>query len=421
MFRTKKNILFSILLVFALAVSSFLPSSLTSKMGLENIVLTVKAAGATQETATNLPIFNVASSDFAFDVSLSETDDVHWYKVVVPVDGIISFRLMSYFNSLNYTIYNSNLSMTFADSSYWPIRGSASSPQTKTLGSYVLSRGTYYIKLRGTGRYKVGAYVQEYFSNVNVGPTTYDAPTNMNLNTNYIGDFTLTDDNDDWYKFSVPNGQYYVISMTSYFSSLSYRVYNQNLSQAYCESSYWPVGGTTTSPGTKNEEVSLTPGTYYIKLWGGTGKYVISVSPLSQGNCKHDYQYEKTSASYFNQGYTTHTCKKCGYSYVDDYVDQKKLNSTSFNKYNTVSKRKKVKLSWSTVYEASGYEIEYSANKSFKKAHKVTVKGQSKYTTTIKKKLKKNKKFYFRIRAYVKDGDKIAYSDWSKKYKVKVK
>ncbi len=57
-----------------------------------------------------------------------------------------------------------------------------------------------------------------------------------------------------------------------------------------------------------------------------------------------------------------------------------------------------LKLSWKKVSGVSGYEISYSLNKKFKKAKKITV--SSKKNSIVIKKLKKNKKYYMRIRAY---------------------
>jgi spore coat protein CotH len=82
--------------------------------------------------------------------------------------------------------------------------------------------------------------------------------------------------------------------------------------------------------------------------------------------------------------------------------------------------KKKLTVKWKKVSGASGYVIQYSLKKNFKKAKKVTVK---KGTTTKKviKKLKKGKRYYVRIRAYKKISGKNYYSKWSGKKSVKIK
>lgn len=82
--------------------------------------------------------------------------------------------------------------------------------------------------------------------------------------------------------------------------------------------------------------------------------------------------------------------------------------------------KKKVKLSWRKVKNATGYQIQMSTKK--KKGYKTVKILKKNKTTYTKKKLKSKKKYYFRVRAYVKNssGGKL-YGKWSKVKKVKVK
>ena len=79
--------------------------------------------------------------------------------------------------------------------------------------------------------------------------------------------------------------------------------------------------------------------------------------------------------------------------------------------------------SWSHVDGAEGYQIQYSTSTKFKKAKTIKVKaknGKYEYFCDFKKimKLKKDKKYYIRVRAYAKVGKKTKYSAWSKKNKL---
>lgn len=80
-------------------------------------------------------------------------------------------------------------------------------------------------------------------------------------------------------------------------------------------------------------------------------------------------------------------------------------------------KGKKIVASWSAVKGAKGYQVQYAASRNFKKKSSVSTK---KTTYTIKK-LKKNKVYYIRVRAYDTNGTEKAYGAWSKIKKVKVK
>lgn len=86
---------------------------------------------------------------------------------------------------------------------------------------------------------------------------------------------------------------------------------------------------------------------------------------------------------------------------------------------NISSGSKKVTLKWKKV-KASGYEIQYSTSKNFKKNKKTVTAKKNQKTTTVKK-LKSNKTYYVRIRAYTKVNGKKYYGEWSKTTKVKVK
>ena len=80
---------------------------------------------------------------------------------------------------------------------------------------------------------------------------------------------------------------------------------------------------------------------------------------------------------------------------------------------------KKVVVTWKKSKKATGYQLQYATNKKFKKAKKVTIKRAATTKITVKK-LKK-KTYYFRIRAYKKQGKTTVYTAWSKARKVKVK
>ena len=87
--------------------------------------------------------------------------------------------------------------------------------------------------------------------------------------------------------------------------------------------------------------------------------------------------------------------------------------------------RKGFKLSWKKQKtQTTGYQIQYSTSKKFKKAKAVNV---SKHKTTSKyiKKLSSKKKYYVRVRTYKKvkinGKTKKVYSSWSKSKTVKTR
>ena len=85
--------------------------------------------------------------------------------------------------------------------------------------------------------------------------------------------------------------------------------------------------------------------------------------------------------------------------------------------------KKAFKLSWKKPSQISGFQIQYSSSKAFKKYKTITVSKSS--ASKIIKGLKSKATVYVRRRAYksVKNGKKTTklYSSWSKTLKTKIK
>jgi len=106
---------------------------------------------------------------------------------------------------------------------------------------------------------------------------------------------------------------------------------------------------------------------------------------------------------------------------VSDTYEQKApktVKKTSVKKLK--SSGGKVDITWKKSNKATGYEVYMSTNKnsSFKCIKKIKNAGTLKYT---KRGLKKGQKYYFKVRAYVKTGSTVSYTDYSKVKSVKVK
>lgn len=75
------------------------------------------------------------------------------------------------------------------------------------------------------------------------------------------------------------------------------------------------------------------------------------------------------------------------------------------------AKGKKLTVKWAKDKMASGYQVQISTDKKFKKNVKSKSLSKTSYTFT---KLKTGKKYYVRIRSYKKSGKETLYSAWSK-------
>lgn len=113
-----------------------------------------------------------------------------------------------------------------------------------------------------------------------------------------------------------------------------------------------------------------------------------------------------------------------------NYNGKKTLTFSIVPKGTTVSKltkaRKGFKVTWKKqTTQTTGYEIQYSTNKSFKKGNKTRTISKAKTTSVSISKQSSKKTYYVRIRTYktvkVNGKTKKLYSSWSKAKNVKTK
>ena len=84
--------------------------------------------------------------------------------------------------------------------------------------------------------------------------------------------------------------------------------------------------------------------------------------------------------------------------------------------------KKAFKATWKKqTKQVTGYQIQYSVKKGFGSKVKTVTISKNKVTSKTIKNLKKNKKYYVRIRTYKKFGAKNFHSDWSKVKSLKTK
>lgn len=110
-------------------------------------------------------------------------------------------------------------------------------------------------------------------------------------------------------------------------------------------------------------------------------------------------------------------CSVCG-TILTAQKAVKKLGKAKLKKLK--KGKKAITVKWRKVKGVDGYQIQYSLKKSFKKKKTVNIKKAKTVKRKIKK-LKSNKKYYVRIRAYKVINGKKEFSAWSKVKAVKTK
>lgn len=102
----------------------------------------------------------------------------------------------------------------------------------------------------------------------------------------------------------------------------------------------------------------------------------------------------------------------------EDSQSEKKPDAPSIKSAKS-SSPENVKITYAKNSRAAGYEIQYSMNKTFKKALTAEAKGSSASAQLLN--VKPGKKYYIRMRSYDKNGSVKNYSEWSRTVSAKVK
>ena len=96
-------------------------------------------------------------------------------------------------------------------------------------------------------------------------------------------------------------------------------------------------------------------------------------------------------------------------SNTDEVVNTKVVKIKSIK-----AKKRSLLVKWKKVKGVTGYQIQCSLKKNFKKKTKSVYIGRSSITSKTIKKLKKKKKYYVRMRTFIDTGERDVFSAWSK-------
>lgn len=359
-----------------------------------------------------------------------------YYKFQLAEPGAVTVEFSNPLQSdsehyWNVYLYNSQYEEVCSASVY----GNKPNTNLVTTG---LGSGTYYVKVNSES-WKEADSTDVYTIKARFEPSNvwekernedFTSATNIEIGTKYSGTtWAGYDYEKDFYKINLLKSNLYAVGLTTpnlKDDNEYWKLYLYN--DAYKEIASKSVYGNKTYHSISQY---LSSGTYYIKVesssWDralSTEQYMLKVSPTDtagvQDACEHDYRSYDVDATYFNSGYTVYTCEKCGYSYKDDYTPKRVL-SQGYLSYYCSSGKGKLYLAWSSVWNATGYQIRCSTDKGFKSGVITkNVRGQSNLKKTIGK-LYRKKKYYVQVRAYVKSGSKTAYGKWSEKKMLKTK
>lgn len=142
----------------------------------------------------------------------------------------------------------------------------------------------------------------------------------------------------------------------------------------------------------------------------------------------YDSKGNVISANNYTLSYGSNT-KSIGTHYItirfkDNYSGTASRNYTIYPKSTKLTKlsgkSKGFSVKWNKVTSSSGYQIQYSTSRNFKKSGTVTISKKSTKSATVRR-LKGKKKYYVRVRTYKTVSGYKYYSSWSNVKSVKTK
>lgn len=404
--------------------------------------------------------FNLSLNDSYVEGNISKGGEVDYYTFTITKASkvVIAYQGWSVGDSW-VKLYNDD-----ETENYWNKNVYTSSEQSPITveNSFALEAGTYKIKINGyrndnIGTYRVKAKAIPYGNNEKEPNNGFDKAMSLTENVSVKGLISI-DDTSDFYRIQLNSRQKLILTFVSSIREAYVTVYDREFRELNKYNVYY---GSDESPKTKDYEFVWDPGTYYIKVskyWDYCGTYFIkyknavlatgvsiagdnevtagtslalsaTVYPANVTNGAVTWSSSDTSVARVDEnGYVT-TYKtgetiitattQDGSNVKGTYqliVTPKMVNKPYLSMYRG---KKKVRVSWGSQSGVSGYQIQYGKKSNFKGAKSVKVSKSKSYKEI--RKLTKNKKYYFRVRAYININGKTYYGPWSPKKSVKVK
>lgn len=239
---------------------------------MSTIIITPITTGAYSNTIT-IP------NNGKWQTFASNKGETTTFKINVTSTGKLTINMFfaNYGGYNYYKLYDKNYQRTFISDSF---RVNNNVPGTVE-ESRVLTKGTYYLVITTddeSGYIKVKSRLKSFGCNTK-DISTYESSNVMSNNKVYTAALTETNDEYDWYKFTLPSRRTVKLSFWSYYYGINYYVYSKDLQKEYLGTPLWyGLDGSEQSPGVRTETLTLNKGTYYIKVYKGhynKGKYKI--------------------------------------------------------------------------------------------------------------------------------------------------
>lgn len=395
------------------------------------------------------------SLNTSYSGSITEDVDANYYRFTLNNSGAVNLQGTFYMKWLYITIFDEAGNTIYRKNPYW----NDTTQQISFDEIIHLTSGTYYVCFSRDGNY-TGNYnfqlnytsANESFKETN-GGTNNDIPSasNISLNKLYYGQVANNDEK-DFYRFSVSQQGKLNIQITAY-TDLSLSLYDAD--GKWVDS--WR-GYVDSNKGRWDEDRVITlekSGIYYFAAEknGSGGNYNFSISsftpvisvPSSFKKLQDDYSFSLNASvndSNSELVYTTSNSKVVTVtSYGTVYIEgpgtatitvhvfgspvKKKVKvavlPSKISLYSVTGGKRLLKAQWYRNDKASGYQVLTATDRRFTKGKKAVTIGRNSVTAKTIKGLKKNKRYYVKVRAYKAVGKTRLYGAYSDVRVVKVK
>lgn len=447
-----------------------------------DVCIKVKAASDREvESNDSAATANTVKNGKTYYGSTSSSSDKDYYKIKMSKAGYLQIKFghknsQSTASCYNVVLYNKDNSEIYKFTN----TGTETSYTSCKLG---LDAGEYYVCVSQASTLYTGDYTICLTQKAASGWETenngdWASADNIQVGKAVKGVITGYSSDEDYYRFTLTKAQYINFSLAhekindagrSWYVTL----YNANAKRGYQD--YDHIYSYAGSTYTESSAVKLSRGTYYLKVQafaknavdkeytlcvnkiGNKKTSVTSVKSTAYNKLKvswkvvpaaasyqiyrstkkdGDYQNIKTIDSVGTSSWTDSSVKTGKTYYYKIKVVVKTQNGNQTSGFSNVksakavpakttlkakaSNAKNVKLTWSKVKGANGYEI-YRSNRKDGKYQKVKTISKGGTTSYKDGKLKKSTTYYYKIRAYRKVDRKKVYGSYSSVVSVKTK
>lgn len=314
------------------------------------------AAGDSISSATNI------STGTTYSGSITSTNKADYYKFEINSSGRITLTASARMNWVYYHIYDSSGNELWSQNPKW----NDTTELISTNETIDLTKGTYYFVIEQDSSY-TGDYsfklnfssAGESFAETGSGSdNTLNSANAINVNNKYNGQLA-TNDEKDFYKFTLTSSGRISLSATAKMNWIYYSIYDSSGNELWSRNPKW---NDTTETISTSEDIDLTKGTYY---------FVVSRDGSYTGNYSFKLGYTSANESFTETGSgvdnTINTANNI--SLNTRYIGQLAINDEKdFYKFTLNSSRKiyftataNMKWIYYRIYDRNGNEL-WSSN-----------------------------------------------------------